>query len=298
MALLFNSWFNSGGTPKDFSRLDANGVGYSPVTDAVLANADVALRCFPTTAPDGSGESVYKFTKFAADTSGGAGPKVQLAPAATTANKDPISSWVGSSASRRWYRFKVCLPVDFQYEYWQGSSQRMSIFQVHDTVDTTPADYDVSPPLWLIMHPDGSFWFDVTSVSDTQTTSSNFTVRSLAQCKLKPGVAYEFVVFVRWAWDNTGAMAIWQNRRKIWDETGIANCHNDDPTRGGSGVFSILTCYCHDDVIDQSVCHWGLQIGDETYGSTSATANYNAFATACGAGSELERTIADGVAVG
>ena len=49
-----------------------------------------------------------------------------------------------------------------------------------------------------------------------------------------------------------------------------------------------LTCYCHDDTIDRTIYHWGLQIGDETY------TTYAQFAAACGAGSELERVLMRG----
>jgi hypothetical protein len=291
MALLFNSWFPSGGTPKDYTRLDCNDVGYTPVNDATLAIPEVVARLAPVTI---NGEAAYRFTKFFGDPGISAGPKVQLAPAFTTVNRDPITNWAGSSASRRWYRFKFMLPDDHIFLEWANppGSQRQVVFQVHDTVDTTPADFDTGPSLWLRTMEDGTLWFEVTSCSATQTTSNNFTIRKLAQVKAKPGVPVEVVLFVKWAYDNTGAMTIWQDRRKVWEETGIANCKNDDPARGGAGNFSILCNYCKDEPVDRTVYHYGLQIGDESY------ADYNAFATACGAGLELERAMLPGVSVG
>ena len=66
----------------------------------------------------------------------------------------------------------------------------------------------------------------------TQTTSANFTVRTLYRTKLVPGRAYEFTVYAKWAYDNTGAISIWQDRRLAYSETGAANCSNHDPARG------------------------------------------------------------------
>lgn len=294
MPLLFDKWFPRDQSLTGFARLDANDVGYSSPNAGTFALPDVAARCALTTAPDGSGDMVARFTKFAADPGVSAGPKVQLTPGFTTANRDPITNWAGASASRRWYRFKVALDPKIQWEPFSvpPGAQKLAVFQVHDTIDTSPADFDVSPPLWLICEPEGGGWFrwEVTSASATQTTSSNFTVRTACRVKLVPGVAYEFVVYAKWAWDNTGAMSIWQDRRLIYSETGVANCSNHDPSRGGSGQFSILTCYCHDDLTDRTIYHWGLQIGDESY------ANYAAFAVACGAGAELERVLIRGSA--
>lgn len=295
MSLLFDSWFTRGDKPwGTYSAMDANDVHYGPLTSATFDLPDVRARCALATAPDGSGDTVMRFTKFAADPGISAGPKVQLAPPFTTANRDPITNWAGYSASRRWYRFKVCLDPAFQFERWSQppGAQRVALFQVHDTADTAPSDFDVSPPLWLIAEPEGNGWFrfDVTSASATQTTSSNFTVRTACRVQLKPGVPAEFVVYVKWAWDNTGALSVWRDRRLIYTETGVANCSNHDPARGGSGNFAMLCCYCFSDLIDRTIYHWGLQIGDESY------ADYAAFAAACGAGSELERTLMRGSA--
>lgn len=288
MGLLFDKWFPRGDRPwGTFSALDANDVHYTSPDATVFALPDVAARCALTTAPDGSGDAVVRFTKFVSDTGVSAGPKVQLAPPFTTANRDPITNWAGYSASRRWYRFKVCLDPATTFERWASppDAQRLVIFQVHDSIDTSPADYDVSPPLWLRLEPTGDGWFrwEVTSCSATQTTSSNFVQRTVCRVKLTPGVPAEFVVNVKWAWDATGALSIWRDRRLIYSETGVANCSNHDPARGGSGQFALLCAYCKQDIVDRTIYHWGLQIGDESY------ANYAAFAAACGAGAELER---------
>lgn len=295
MPLLFDNWFPDGDKPwGTYARLDANDVGYSSPAQAIFDLPDVAARCALTTAPDGSGDTVCRFTKFASDPGISAGPKVQLAPPFTTANRDPITNWAGSGSSRRWYRFKVCLPQDFEFERWASppGSQRVTLFQVHDTVDTTPADFDVSPPLWLIAEPEGGGWFrfEITSASASQTTSVNFTVRTACLVKLTPGVSDEFVLRAKWAYDATGELSIWRNQRLIYSETGTANCSNHDSARGGSGNFAILCCYCRDDLIDRTIYHWGLQIGDESY------ADYAAFATACGAAQERERVMLRGSA--
>lgn len=296
--MLKNIWFPAGGRLQDFSVLDAYGIANAPVTDAVVNDPLVAARCALVTAPDGSGDTVARFTRFVTDPTTGAGPKVQLAPGSTTVSPtvyDPITNWAGSTDgvlnanSRRWYRFKFMLPSDFVFEEWSGGSQRLVVFQIHDRTDTSPADVGHSPPLWLIVNADHTFSFSISS--SAAADDSGFVVRDTARIKVVPGVPVEIVLYIKWAWDNTGALTIWRDRRKIWDEAGKANCFNNATARGGSGNHAILACYTPADLIDRTVYHWGLQIGDETY------ANYAAFAAAAGAGPELERVMAAGVSV-
>ena len=96
MPLLFDNWFPRGDKPwGTYSRLDANDVGYGSPSQATFAIPEVAARCALTTAPDGSGDTVCRFTKFASDPGVSAGPKVQLAPPFTTANRDPVQRLIG-----------------------------------------------------------------------------------------------------------------------------------------------------------------------------------------------------------
>lgn len=290
MPLLTDIWFPNGGLLSDFAGLTANGEQLSP-TVPVLARADVQARLALVPLPIGSGETVCRFWHPASDSLINAyGYKTQLTPAFTSVNRDPITNWAGSSASRRWYRFKFMLSPDFVFENWNNNSARCVLFQVHDSVDTTPPDFDTSPPLWLIAYPNGEWRFDITSCADTQTTSVNFLIRSPFAIRPKPGVPMEIVMLVKWSWD-AGSIDIWQDRHKVFSESGIGNCKNDDPARGGSGVFANLDIYAKNDLLDRTVYHWGIQIGDESY------VNYNAFAAACGAGSELEPMMTCGISV-
>lgn len=296
MALLTDIWFPNGAPLTALEAVVAAGGQYDATLEN-LALPDVAARISLVADPSGSGDTVCRLWHPAADSAiNDNGRKTQLTPVFTSVNRDPITNWVGQSASRRWYRFKFMLPSDWEWETWNNNSQRCVVFQVHDSADTSPADFDVSPSLWVIANPDRTFHFVVTSCADAQTTVSNFAVRSTAVIRPKPGVAMEIVVFSRWAYDNTGSLAIWVDRRKVWDETGKANCANHDPARGGSGNFALLDAYCAADVLDRVVYHWGIQIGDESYGSTSA--GYADFVAACGAGGELERVMTNGVSVG
>lgn len=288
MALLINHWFPDGAKPWDFAAADCYGVHFTPTQELIEGNPIYAERIALVDAPDGSGDTVCRMIHRATDPSTPAGPKVQLAPAFTSAVRDPITNWGGYSTSRRWYRVKFMLPVDHVWETWHGSSQRLAVFQIHDSLDTSPADYDTSPSMWLISKSDGTIWLDITSCPDAQTTSSNFSVRSPYRIPVVPGVPIELVFHYTWAYDNTGALELWVNRRKAYWESGIANTLNHDPARGGSGNFALLCVYCSADLIDRTVYHWGIQIGDESY------ATYNDFAAACGAGSELESAIATG----
>lgn len=290
MALLTNIWFPNGGQLTDFAGLTAFGQQLSP-TPQNFALSDVAYRLALVPSPTGSGETVCRFRHPASDSQLNAyGYKTQLTPAFTSANRDPITNWAGQSASRRWYRFKFMLDADFVFEKWNDSSQRCVVFQVHDSVDTTPPDFDTGPSLWLIAYPNGEWRFDITSCAATQTTSVNFLTRSPFAIFPKPGVPMEIVMLVKWSWDN-GSIDIWQDRRKVFSESGIGNCKNDDPSRGGSGMFANLDIYAKSDLLDRTVYHWGIQIGDESY------ANYAAFAAACGAGSELEPMMTRGISV-
>jgi len=291
MALLTNIWFPNGGQITDFAGMTVYGQQLVP-TVPNLAIPENAARLSLVPSPLGTNETICKFWHPASDSLINAnGYKTQLTPAFTGANRDPITNWAGSGASRRWYRFKFMLASDFVFEKWNDSSQRCVLFQVHDTVDTTPPDFDCSPPLWLIAYPNGEWRFDITSCSATQTTSVNFLVRSPFSIFPKPGVPMEIILYVKWAWDNTGSIDIWVDRHKVFTESGIANCKNDDPARGGSGLFANLDIYARDDKLDRTVYYWGIQIGDESY------ANYAAFAAACGAGSELEPLMTNKVSI-
>lgn len=299
MGILFNGWFPAGALPGQYSQLTCNNVLYASPSPTTLALPDVRSRCELVKAPDGSGETVLRMTRFVADERNPNGAKTQLTPGSTTVSPvvyDPITNWSGSTDgvlnanSRRWYRFKMMLPVGYQFEEWSvpPGKQCAVYFQIHDRADTSPQDAEFSPTMWLIGNPDGTHSFNVSSATATQTTGANFTVRQTATFRFVPGVPVEFVIYAKWAFDATGALKIWKDRRLVWDESGVVNTYNNDPARGGGGNMAMITCYTNDDAYDRTIYHWGLQIGDQAYST------YNQFAAACGAGAELERVMLRG----
>lgn len=295
MGLLSNLWFPNGSALTDLIRIETNGETYGPFPSAsVFADPDVASRC---SLVDYQGETVAKITCFADDPVGVLSSKRTELYAERNEERAPLVGWSGESGSRRWYRFKVMLAHDFVFETgWADTDQRLILWQVHDDPDTSPADYVTTPPLWMRLYPDGRFWFETTDCADTETTGPpdpvNYTRTKRWSTLLVPGVPAEFVVYAKWAWDASGALTIWRDCRKIYEQTGIANAFNDDAARGGGPLFAKFGTYCKLDAVDRTAYHWGLQTADEE------VTTFDEFMEACGASQrELEGFVTRGVSL-
>lgn len=290
MPLIKDLWFPNGAQLEDFDSLATNGVLYNPPSDGIgLPEVDERISLVTL-----NGETVCKMVCYSTDPVGTLFSKrTQLIVEQNEVDRAQITNWAGKSASRRWYRWKVMLSPDFQFEEWDGSTLKLILWQVHDNADDD--DYVTTPPIWMQVKNDGYFWFDITSCADALTTGApvNYTRRTYPRVRLVPGVPAEFVLWARFAYDTDGEMKIWQDGRLIWSESGVANCFNNIAARGGGAMYNVLNVYCPSDAIDRTVYHWGSQIGDEEY------TTFNEFMVACGSDAvELEPFVTPGVSIG
>lgn len=201
----------------------------------------------------------------------------------TPSNSDPIVDWGAPYAAvRRWYRFAVMV-TSWQEEprvvgYAKNpESQLTVVWQLHDAADTTPADTYWEPPLWLI--DDGAGGWSLRNAYDVNTLTGAGTVVRRELCRV-PRVLnqwQEFVIYMKPSW-TSGFMQVWLNGRRIFVESGVPNCFNHDPVRGGTYNFIEYGIYGakSQQVTPHTVYHKGMQIGDEAY------TTFDAFMAACG----------------
>jgi hypothetical protein len=69
------------------------------------------------------------------------------------------------------------------------------------------------------------------------------------------------LVYARWSYTSLAAMTVWLNRRPILVESGVLNCSNNAPSRGGGGLYPIIGVTGSNDVAMDSY-HRGILVGD------------------------------------
>lgn len=273
MGILFDGWFPDGNAPAKLAAhayMNSRGVlGVSPVVQ-VPGNLDLVAD------PLGSGGTVARMAFVRNDPQFvDASLRHMLLPITPTA-ADPITDWGGGSAtSRRWYRFAFMHAPWVEEVQTLTSSTLLVVFQIHDQADT--GDTYVEPPLWL--KDDGFGGWELWNYSDPNAVTSIGTraARLLCRIKKRPWTWFEFVVYAKWSW-TSGDLRVWLNGNRIFQETGIANCFNHLPARGGSynyleyGAYGGKTTQKR----DREVWHKGVQIGDEAYST------FDDFMIACG----------------
>lgn len=289
MALLFNAWFPDGSA---LSKLSAhayfNRLGLTSQTPVV----EIPNVCELVPNPDDAAQQVLRTWFRLSDTDFVDGSnRVMMLPITPTA-ADGIRDWGGGySAIARWYR--VCFRVDVWPEEPQHFSgqQACVVWQLHDQADT--GDTYVEPPLWIEDDGNGNWelWntYDANAVSSISTR----THRLLARWPRMLGKWEHVVIYMEPSW-TSGKLRVWRDHRRVFEESGVPNCFNHLPARGGSfnyveyGVYGGKTGQLQ----DRQALHMGCQIGDESYST------YSAFMAACGSSSiELPRAFAGRTAI-
>ena len=273
--MLFNGWFPDGSASTklgDHAYMNNQGsLSISPVQE--IGNNVVLV-----TNPTNSSETVVKLafdwdndTHYIADGS----VRSMLLPITPTA-ADPIVDWGGgSTTARRWYRFSFLTTGWDRETRVRDASQFCVIWQLHDQADT--GDNYVEPPLWVV--DSGTGYWDLYNTYDANAVTNTSTRTHRLLCRIRQ-TAYkweEFVIYMKPSW-TSGDLTVWYDQRKIFSETGIPNCFNHLPARGGSynyteyGVYGGKT----DQLLSRTIYHKGSQIGDEAY------TTFNQFMSACG----------------
>lgn len=117
-------------------------------------------------------------------------------------------------------------------------SRPITCFQIHDTPDG--GDPARGPPLEFTI--DGDRWYvESRSAIVGGTDSSGQVLRELTGGTLSGllDTWQSWVIRVTWAHTSGGAMTVWRNRRRIFEESGPKNCFNDL-----AGNFAAHGTYC------------------------------------------------------
>lgn len=275
--VLFNQWLPNGGSLGSFAYMNLLGQGsVSPVV-ATPGSLDVVAD------PLNSARNVLRMRIRQSDTRFSDSALKVMLNDITPTNSDPITDWAGSAAVRRWYRF-CFMATEWPEEPQHTSSQQLTaIWQLHDLADNSPDVY-VEPPLWLIDNGVGGWDLWNTYDANAVTSDSTKTRRIITTIPRVLNQWEDIVIWMKPSW-TSGALKVWRNRRLIFQETGVPNCFNHLPARGGSYNFTEVGIYGGKtrQVTDRTIYHCGYQRADETYST------FNAFMAAVGeSATELE----------
>lgn len=279
MGILKDVWFPKDGASALGAHAYTNRLGVSSISPVT----ELAGTCELTTNPDNPAQTVLRtmFAQTDARFSDGS-LRTMMSPITPTAS-DPICDWAGYSATRRWYRF--CFRADVWPEEAQAytGQQPAVVWQLHDQADSGDTYWE--PPLWLEDDARGG-WILWNTADPAPITTVARVHRPLYRFKRTIGKWEHFVIFMRPSW-TSGDLKVWHDHRPVFQETGVPNCLNHDPARGGGYNFLQYGIYGGKtgQLRDRSVLHMGCQIGDEAY------TTYDAFMAACGSSSrELPRS--------
>lgn len=273
MTILFDGWLPDGNAASKLASHDyMNNLGVSSISPVAEVPGTVEIVKDPVSQSFDVVKTSYKQTdtRFSDDSL-----RSMLLPITPTAG-DGIVDWGGGYTTvRRWYRFAFLVTEWPREPQVLSSSQLTVLMQLHDQADT--GEPYVDPPLWIL--DDGRGYWNFDNSYDVNAVSSDATKveRTLVKIPQVLNQWEEFVVYMKPSW-TSGDLTVWHNGRKVFRETGVPNCFNHLPARGGSfnsiqyGVYGGKTSQ----VTDRAAYHKGFQIGDEAY------TTFNQFMAACG----------------
>jgi len=136
-----------------------------------------------------------------------------------------------------WYRVRTLLPADWVVD--TAGQSDCCFWQVHDLPDG--GDPGRGPPLEFMVI-GKNLVIQSRAAQIAGTDSSGQRVRNIIVEPVSSilGRWQEWVVKVTWDYsDAAGALTIWQNRRRIFEETSQRNCYNDV-----GGLYPCCGTYC------------------------------------------------------
>lgn len=222
--------------------------------------------------PAGSGETVVQTTVYESDTLAALGRRAEL--------------WyqgpdVGQTV---WWWWATYLPAD-----WPDASVDFCTFQFHDTPDVG----DLARPPTMLGWIDYFGRFQLWNAYDTNATTSPAKTsfdRQLLAWKQPKGQWIEWVMQVTWsATIGSGSLALWRDRRKVYNETDHINTYND--TEGPHWKQGVYNYFSKSGWTSRTQYGKGLVVGD-TY------TTFDEFAAARGSSdTELEGFVTRGVSL-
>jgi len=190
-----------------------------------------------------------------------------------------------------WTWFSFYIPGN-----WRLVNERMSLWQIHEQADTSPADVIGDPQLYCYLL-GTRLVIENNFHTATQTTSlSQITNRLLHQWDLSESLGRWTDMVVRATWSVTagGALSIWRNRRRVFVDAATDNAFNNAVARGGNeqpfhkiGLYGINGAAS----VANYVLHRGVRRGTEY-------TSFDSFLSACGSSdTELEGFVVNGVSL-
>lgn len=175
-----------------------------------------------------------------------------------------------------WTRWVVYIPAD-----WTQVPEKLTFMQIHETTDSSPADYVGQAQIIGGIRKDRIFIRNNFYEGVTTPNLSAITSRLLVDLPLSRylGQWVDIVMRAKWSYTQDGLLEFYFNGECVFKESGRSNAYNNAPARGGNDSYHKLGMYDDEGntTANNYVLHRGVQRGDG-YGS------FNAFMAACGSG--------------
>ena len=205
---------------------------------------------------------------FRAELKSGDGAAITSLP---TSRRSELSETVHFQAIGQtwWYRVRTLIPADWIIDTAKQSDT--CFWQIHDLPDV--GDPGRGPPLeFMIIGSELVIQSRASQVAGNDASGQR--IRNIVVEPLDPvlGKWQEWVVRAKWsATDSPGELTIWQNRRRIFEETGQRNCYDDV-----GGLYPCCGTYCPvgwpvTGVSSRVTYNTGVVVGDSSETFTSFT---------------------------
>lgn len=265
-----------------WSRCEFNGLSLAPPVDPATLGDRIKLMT------DDNGDQFYRLRRHTTDTLQGSPGRVRIEMSPSTSLDAEMADWEGdgeiiggdpadANNAKWWYRFAVRLyestfPTDYMTQL--ASSPFQILMQMFPRLDTADGDEDTvgSPVLALRVKStaEGIRRMCFTRNNDPDETSTVFVEavhnQEIVSFPFNWGEWNDFLIYVNWSWTTLGEMTIWRNRRLLYTETGVGNCMNNAPSRGGGRIKPKFGLYTGpgslSGVNDFTVDHMGFLMGD------------------------------------
>lgn len=120
-----------------------------------------------------------------------------------------------------WYGFSIYLPASFVYDL-----SPESLVQFHSLPDFSLGEDWRSPPVMLGVLKDRMI-LDIRTNANKVNKQDDFTFERIDLGAAPKDKWSDYVIHVKWAYDNTGVFEIWQNKKLLYSRTKKANRYND-----------------------------------------------------------------------
>lgn len=164
-----------------------------------------------------------------------------------------------------WYGFSIYLPPDYGVDSGRSWNLYSDAFEILAQWHSTPDAGEVSPSPPLSIATDGRNWRIISVSSSTQILTSNTgNFKSLWTGAWQAGTWTDWVIHVKWSYQDDGFLEIWKDGRQVVNYRG-PNAYND---RGNNyfqwGIYKPLWNSGRTSLSTRVVYNGELRIGDST----------------------------------